>query len=136
MNLLARLDPGDAVISLMFVVALQTSIVILLAAFLSGTWLRRRAEGRHALWLGVLGVIVASPATAAAVRESGFVLWVIALPRTNDGARSALEEQMPRHRELPRIRRCPWRNRSPFLSHPRPSALARRDCRFRTAARS
>ncbi len=123
MNLLARFDPGDASTGLVFIILLQTSVVIVLAAFWSGTWLRRRAEGRHALWLGVLGVLVVSPAMAAAVRQSGFTLWTIALPVTDDGARPALEDHEAGHLGSRGSRRCSWWNRPPRPFQPRMKGL-------------
>ena len=65
MNLLARLDPGSAVVGQVFIFLLQTSVVIVLAALWSRNLLRRRAEARHALWLGTLVVVVVSPVVAA-----------------------------------------------------------------------
>ena len=85
MNLLARLDPGDAVTGLFFIVVLQTSVVILLAALSGGTVFRRRAEARHVLWLGVLVLVLISPAVAVVARRSGLALWAIALPVTGHG---------------------------------------------------
>ena len=69
MNLLAHFDPGATVTGLVLITLLQTSAVVVLSALGSGTLLRRRAEGRHALWLGVLILIMVSPVMAAAVRR-------------------------------------------------------------------
>ena len=80
MNLLARLDPGDAVTGLFLIVLLQTSVVILLAALLGRAVFRWRAEARHVLWLGALVLVLISPAVAVVARRSGFAHWTIALP--------------------------------------------------------
>ena len=85
MNVLARLDPGDAVAGLFFIVVLQTSVVILLAALLGRAVFRLRAEARHALWLAALVFVLVSPAMAAVARRSGFALCAIALPVTSRG---------------------------------------------------
>ena len=97
MNLLARLDPGDAVTGLFFIVVLQTSVVILLAALLGRTVFRWRAEARHVLWLGVLVLVLISPAVAVVARRSGLALWAIALPVTGRGASPAHGDQRPSH---------------------------------------
>ena len=71
MNLLARLDPGDAVTGLFFIVLLQTSVVILLAALLSRVVFAAACRARHVLWLGVLVLVLISPAVAAVAGRSG-----------------------------------------------------------------
>jgi beta-lactamase regulating signal transducer with metallopeptidase domain len=96
MNLLARFDFGDAVTGLVFMILVQTSVVIVLAALWSGTLLRRRAEGRHALWLGVLVLIVVSPAIAAVLRQSNFAFWSIALPVSGHRSWPTQENRQPR----------------------------------------
>ena len=101
MNLLARLDPGDAVTGLFVIVVLQTSVVILLAALLGRTVFRWRAEARHVLWLGALVLVLISPAVAALASQSGFALWEIALPDAGYAVRPALGDQRPR-REVAR----------------------------------
>ena len=87
MNLLASLDPGDAVTGLVVIILLQTSVVIVMASLWSGTFLRRRAEGRHALWLGVLILIVVSPVLAGVARQSNF--WLLGNYFANDGRQGA-----------------------------------------------
>ena len=56
MNLLASLDPGDAMTGLVFIVVLQTSVVILLAALLGRTVFRRRAGGAARPLAGGVGL--------------------------------------------------------------------------------
>jgi beta-lactamase regulating signal transducer with metallopeptidase domain len=80
MNLLARLDPGDATIRAVLVSLMQTSIIILVAAFLSRVALRRRADVRHVLWLVVLVWVLISPGVAAVADGSGLAFWVVELP--------------------------------------------------------
>ena len=121
MILLARFDPGDAVTGLVFTILLQTSVVIVLAALWSGTLLRRRAEARHALWLGVLVLIVVSPAIAAVVRRSTFAVWSIALHVSGDGARPVRNKEQPRQYASRRTRRGSPRTRLPFLFRLTPS---------------
>ncbi len=100
MNFLARLDPGDAVVALVFIFLVQTSVVILLAALWSRILLRRRAEARHALWLGVLAVVVVSPVVAAVAQQTGFALWAIAQPVAGHAASPTLRERRPSHQGL------------------------------------
>ena len=63
-----------------FIVVLQTSVVIALAAFLSRVLFRWRAEARHVLWLGALVLVLISPAVAVVASRSGFALWAVTLP--------------------------------------------------------
>ena len=100
MNLLARLDPGDAVTGLFLNVVLQTSVVILLAALLSRVVFGRRAEARHVLWLATLALILISPAVAVLAGRSGFALWAIALPDAGYAVRPALGDQRPRREDF------------------------------------
>ena len=103
MNLLASLDPGDAVTGLFFIVVLQTSVVVLAAALLGRSLLRWRAEARHVLWLGSLTLVLISPAVAAVVTRSDFALWTIALSVSGIGASLAqaddtvVDERGPSH---------------------------------------
>ena len=97
MNVLARLDAGDAVAGLFFIVVVQTSVVILLAALLGRTVFRWRAEARHILWLAALVLVMVSPATSAVARRSSFALCAIALPVTSRGASPAHGDQRPSH---------------------------------------
>ncbi len=101
MNLLARLDTSDAVTWLFTIVVLQTSVVVLLAALLGRALFRRRAEARHALWLGVLVLVVTSPAVTAAARQSGFALCVIAVPVAGNGVSPAFGDQRPTDQQSP-----------------------------------
>jgi beta-lactamase regulating signal transducer with metallopeptidase domain/protocatechuate 3,4-dioxygenase beta subunit len=80
MNLLARLDPGDAVTRAVVVALMQTSVVILSAALLSRFALSRRAEAKHVVWLGVLVWVLISPGVAAVAEGSGLAFWVVELP--------------------------------------------------------
>ncbi len=95
MNLLARLDSGDAVLRALLVASVQISVVILLAALLSRVALRRRADVRHVLWLGVLVWVLISPAVAAVADGSGLDFWVVKLPFPGPGATSAVIEIIP-----------------------------------------
>jgi beta-lactamase regulating signal transducer with metallopeptidase domain len=80
MSLFARFDPGNAMAEQLLIVLLQTSIVIVMAALCGHTVFRRRPEARHALWLGVLIMVMVSPAIERAARQCGFALWSINLP--------------------------------------------------------
>ncbi len=80
MNLLARFDPGDAVTRVVLITLLQTSAVILSAALLGRTVLRRRADARHSLWLAVLAWVTISPGVSAIADRSELGLWVVDLP--------------------------------------------------------
>ena len=68
MSLLARLDPGNAVTGLVFVVLVQISVVVLLAAVWPHLF-RRRAEARQGLWLGALVLVFVSPVVAAVAAD-------------------------------------------------------------------
>jgi beta-lactamase regulating signal transducer with metallopeptidase domain len=97
MNLLARLDPGDAETGLFLNVVLQTSVVILLAALLGRPVFRWRAEARHALWLGALVLVLISPAVAVLARRSGLMFWTIALPAPARGDTRPSDEAVRTH---------------------------------------
>jgi len=95
MNLLARLDPGDAVTRAVLVALVQTSVVILLAELMSRALLRQRAEARHGLWLEALVWVLISPAVATVADRSGLALWVVALPVPGPVASHAVNEIIP-----------------------------------------
>ncbi len=99
MNLLARFDPGDAATRAVLVSLAQTSLIILLAAPVGRFALRRRAESRHALWLGVMIWALASPVVASVADRSGFALLVVEFPfpaaRTTMPDSSADESRVP-----------------------------------------
>jgi BlaR1 peptidase M56 len=96
MSLLARLDPGDSVTGLLLIVVLQTSVVTLLAALLGRAVFRRRADARHVIWLGVMILILISPAVAVVACRLGVGLWVVTLPTTGYGATPAAGDRGPR----------------------------------------
>ena len=56
MNLLARLDPGDAVTGLFLIVVLQTSVVILLAALLGVRLVSAACRGAARSLAGGVGI--------------------------------------------------------------------------------
>ena len=80
MSLLVQLDPGQAVARVMVGAVLQSSVVIVLFALIARASLRRRAEVRHTLWLGVLLWVFFSPVVTALLQRSGFVLEIVAVP--------------------------------------------------------
>jgi hypothetical protein len=87
MRWLARFDPGVAATGLGFIVVLQTSAVILLAASVGRAFFRWRAEARHGLWLGVLGLVLVSPVASVAAHRYGFGIWAIASPLSDQRAK-------------------------------------------------
>ena len=98
MNLLARLDPGDAVTRAVVVASVQISVVILLAALLSRVALRRRADARHVLWLGVLVWVLISPAVAAVADGSGLDVLGRGTPVPRSGGNVGRRRDHPRRR--------------------------------------
>ena len=80
MSLLVHLDPGHAVTRATIGAVLQSSIVIVLFAVLARAAFRRRADVRHALWLGVLMWVLFSPVIAVLLQYSGFALGSVAVP--------------------------------------------------------
>ena len=92
MNLLARLDPGDAVTRAVLVALVQMSVVILMADLMGRALLRQRADARHGLWLGALVWVLISPAVVAVADRSGLALWVVALPFPGPGASPDVNE--------------------------------------------
>jgi beta-lactamase regulating signal transducer with metallopeptidase domain/protocatechuate 3,4-dioxygenase beta subunit len=97
MSLFARFDPGNAMVGHLLSALSQTSIVIVMAALLGHTVFRRRPEARHALWHGVLIMVLVSPAIAAAARQCGFALWSINLPvRGNTESHASIAQGLSR----------------------------------------
>ncbi|WP_406697876.1 M56 family metallopeptidase [Singulisphaera sp. Ch08] len=80
MNLLGRIDPGDPVVRTALATLLQATAVILVAALVAGTALRRRAAARHNLWLVALVWILLSPAVAPLIDGVVPTLAVVILP--------------------------------------------------------
>ena len=79
MRLLAHLDLGPAVLAAILGAAVQVTIVVLLGAVLARAAFKKRADARHALWLGVLICVLLSPLIAALLDRSGIALWRVAL---------------------------------------------------------
>ncbi len=100
MSLLARFDPGDAVTGFILVWLVQTSAVILLAAFCGRMVLRHRAEARHSLWLGTLVLVLISPAVEAVADRMGPTLFVVPLSIPGPQATPVAEDRRSRH-EIP-----------------------------------
>ncbi len=92
MDLLARLDPGDAVTRAVLVALVQMSVVIVMAGLLGRALFRQRADARHGLWLGALVWVLISPAVVAVADRSGLALWVVALPFQGPGASPDVNE--------------------------------------------
>ncbi len=80
MSLLVQLDPGQAVARVIVGAVLQSSVVIAFFALIAHAALRRRADVRHALWLGVLLWVCSSPVIAALLQRSRFALATMAVP--------------------------------------------------------
>ncbi len=80
MSLLVYLDPGQAVTRAIVAAILQSSVVIALTALAARAAFRRRAEVRHALWLGVLVWVLVSPVVAGLLQHSGFALGFVNVP--------------------------------------------------------
>jgi hypothetical protein len=80
MSLLARFDPSDAVTGPIMEFVVHSVLIVLLAATIGGTVLRRRAELRHSLWLGTLILLCFCPALAATLVRMGFTSRIVALP--------------------------------------------------------
>ena len=97
MNFLARFDPGDTAIRLVVLFLVQSSVVILVVAVCAGTLLRRRAEARHALWLGALGLVLITPAVAAIAGRANLTRLVIPLPIPASVAGEAATERELNH---------------------------------------
>src|SRR4051794_20259559 len=87
MNLLARFDPGDFVIRTSLGAMWQATAVILAAALVAGTALRRRAAARHDVWLAALVWVLLSPAVAA-VAGSSLRVITLTYPGPEVGAES------------------------------------------------
>jgi beta-lactamase regulating signal transducer with metallopeptidase domain len=100
MSLLARFDPGDAVTGFILVWLVQTSAVILLAAFCGRMVLRHRAEARHSLWLGTLVLVLISPAVEAVADRMRLRLFVVPLSIPGPQATAVAEDRRSRH-EIP-----------------------------------
>jgi beta-lactamase regulating signal transducer with metallopeptidase domain len=97
MSMLSYFDPGNGMTGLLLVVIFQTSVVIVVAKLLAMALFRWRAEARHALWLGVLGLVLISPAVAVAARRSGLAFWAIALPVTSQRLSPERGDDWPSH---------------------------------------
>jgi beta-lactamase regulating signal transducer with metallopeptidase domain len=93
---LARIAPGDAAIALTANALAQVTVVILLAAALSRTVLRRQAAARHGVWLSALVCTLLSPALAVLAARAGLVLGSIPIARP--AAPLIVEAEGPRPR--------------------------------------
>ena len=92
MDFLAHADPGYAVTRAILGALVQSSVVISLGALLAGAAFRRRADARHALWLGVLVWVLFSPIAAAVADRSGRALWLVPLPIAGSSGTAGVDE--------------------------------------------
>ena len=93
---LAWIAPGDAAIALTANALAQVTVVILLAAALSQTALRRRAAARHGVWLCALVCTLLSPALVVFADRAGLVFGSIPLARPAAPAIAEVEAPRPR----------------------------------------
>jgi beta-lactamase regulating signal transducer with metallopeptidase domain len=77
MRFLEQFAPGPYFGWLALAVMLQVTTVILVAAIIARTVLKRRPAARHVLWLCCLGCVFLSPAVAAALDRARIALVVI-----------------------------------------------------------
>jgi hypothetical protein len=89
MSFLSVLYPGDAVIWLALVVAVQAAVVVGVAWLMASLGARRRPALRHAIWLGALFAVSLTPLVSCGVARMGLTAWSIAgYPITADSAQS------------------------------------------------
>ena len=91
MNLLAPLAQGGFLTRVALGTFLQATAVILAAALISATLLRRRAAARYSLWLVALVWVILSPAMVVVAGRVSVPLRVVTLPDTQQQALSSDE---------------------------------------------
>ena len=116
MRFLTNLDPGFSATRSFLGALVQSSVIIVLSALLAGAAFRRRADARHALWLGVLIWVLLSPIAAAVAERSGLALWLKPLPILESSATAVVDETIAEAAETDALPRSPAVTRDRFAA--------------------